>query len=147
MAFAGVGVVVVALVVTSFTGFPGPGALRRYPTADLAALVDAVHADAGELRTPDDCWKTTYGATQDAAPAGPPRPIAAVDRVRSRVVVRLHADLRGRVDSGTEGSARRRVRQVVRTDERFSDDMVVFEASPDGWSPSMSCPLVIRGWG
>jgi hypothetical protein len=133
-------------LVTSFTGLPGPGPLRRHPTATLDELVDAIHADAGDLRTPDDCWRTTYRASRDAAPPGPPRPIASVDHLRSRVVVRAHADQLGRVDARTAASIERRLDAIVGDDPRFDREMTVVEASPDGWSPLMSCPLVTRGW-
>jgi hypothetical protein len=138
--------VVGVLVVTSFTGLPAPGPLQRYPTAVLNDIVAAVHADAGDLRTPDDCWRTTYRASQDDAPPGPPRAIAAVDHLRSRVVVRAYADQRGRVDDRTAEAIERRIDQIVRDDPRFERSMILVEPSPDGWSPLMSCPLVIRGW-
>ena len=38
---------VLFLVVTSFTGFPGPGPLRRYPLRDLQAVVDRLN-DSGD---------------------------------------------------------------------------------------------------
>lgn len=141
-----VAVVAAFLVVTGFTGFPGPGALHRYPNATLDDLVDAIHADAGDVRTPDDCWRTTYRATIDAAPTGPERPIASIDHLRSRVVVRVYADQIGRVDPRTAASVDRRLAQIVRDDPRFEPGMLITEPSPDGWSPLMSCPLVVRGW-
>ncbi|MCU0311309.1 MAG: hypothetical protein MUE36_10235 [Acidimicrobiales bacterium] len=142
-----VAVVVVALLVTGVTGLSGPGALRRHPTATLERLVDAVHADAGELRTPDDCWRTSWRAQRDRAPEGPTRPIAAVDHLRSRVVVRAYADRVGRIDRRTTAEIEARLERIVAADPGFGRAMVVVEASPDGWSPLMSCPLVIRGWG
>lgn len=140
------GLLVAVLGVTSLTGLPGPGAIARYPTATLDALVGVVHADAGELRTPDDCWRTTYRASVDEAPDGPPRPIAAVDHLRSRVVVRAYADQAGRIDARTRREIDRRLAAIVGDDPRFEPEMIRLEASPDGWSPLMSCPLVIRGW-
>ena len=134
------------LGVTSITGLPGPGPLARYPTATLDDLVAAVHADAGALRTPDDCWRTTYRASVDEAPDGPPRPIAAVDHLRSRVIVRAHADQVGRIDPRTRREIDQRLDAIVAGDPRFEPGMIRLEASPDGWSPLMSCPLVIRGW-
>jgi hypothetical protein len=142
--------VAVALVlfvgVTAVTGLPGPGPLERHPVSTLGDLADAVHAEAGPLRTPDDCWRTTYRARRDDAPDGPPRPIARVDWLRSRVVVRVYADQRGRVDWGTSGAVRRILAAIVDGDPRFDDDMVITEPSPDGWSPLMSCERVTRGW-
>jgi hypothetical protein len=134
------------VAVTAATGFPGPGPIRRHPASTLGALVDAIHAEAGPLRTPDDCWRTTFRAERDDAPPGPDRPIAAVDLLRSRVVVRVYADQIGRVDGRTADAVRRRVQAVVASDPRFDDAMVITEASPDGWSPLMSCGLVTRGW-
>ena len=63
-----VGLVAVVLVVTAFTGLPGPGPLRRYTGSQLTEMVDAVHAEAGALRTPDDCWQTL-----EPEPSGKPR--------------------------------------------------------------------------
>ncbi|MGZ4726183.1 MAG: hypothetical protein ACXWB2_00545 [Acidimicrobiales bacterium] len=55
------------VVVTGQTGFPGPGALRRYPTADLQDLADRIN----------------HGG--DCASFAPDLPVASVDWVRSRV--------------------------------------------------------------
>ena len=145
-AVAALALAAAVLGITSLTGLTGPGPLTRYPKATLDDLVAAVHADAGELRTPDDCWRTTYRASVDEAPDGPPRPIAAVDHLRSRVVVRAHADQVGRIDPRTRREIDRRLDAIVGEDARFEPGMVRVEASPDGWSPLMSCPLVIRGW-
>jgi len=139
-------VVVAALATTSVTGLPAPGPFRRYPVATLHELVDAVHAEAGPERTPDDCWRTTFRARRDAAPDGPLRPIAAVDWVRSRVVVRVHADAVGNVDARTAEAVRRRIAAIVAANPEFEAGMVVTEASPDGWSPLMDCRRVTRGW-
>jgi len=145
-ALGALALVIGALLLTSVFGLPGPDPLRRYPADDLDALVDAVHAEAGPLRTPDDCWRTTYRASRDEAPDGPDRPIAAIDHLRSRVVVRVYADQIGRIDGRSRDAVDRRVGQLVAEDDRFEPNMVVVEASPDGWSPLMSCPLVVRGW-
>jgi hypothetical protein len=139
-------VVVALLATTSLTGLPAPGPLERYPVATLHDLVDAVHAEAGPLRTPDDCWRTTFRARRDDAPDGPPRPIAMVDWLRSRVVVRVHADAVGRVDARSAEAVRRRIAAVVAAHPEFEPGMVVTEASPDGWSPLMDCDRVTRGW-
>jgi hypothetical protein len=55
------------VVVTSSTGFPGPGPLRRYPTWELEAVADRINQS--------DCAAATSGRT----------PVASVDRLRSRV--------------------------------------------------------------
>jgi hypothetical protein len=136
-----VALVALVLVVTAFTGFPGPGPLRRYTASQLNALVDAVHADAGALRTPDDCWQTL-----EPEPSGRLRPVAAVDWVRSRVVVGMRSDNIGRVTERTRTAIEERVQAIVDADPELSMDMVVFEPSPEGWSPEMSCALVLRGW-
>ncbi len=142
VAASAAGLLVVVLVVTAFTGLPGPGPLRRYQASELTTLVDAIHADAGALRTPDDCWQTL-----EPEPSGELRAIAAVDWVRSRVVVTMRADNIGRVHAPTRAAVEDRVREVVDADPDLSMDMVVFEPSPEGWSPLMSCALVVRGWG
>jgi hypothetical protein len=61
--------VAVFLVVTSFTGFPGPGILRRYPVDELETLAQHVNTSSGFVGTYPE-----------------PRPArAGVDLVRSRV--------------------------------------------------------------
>jgi len=66
---AGVVVVVGAFfLTTAYTGFPGPGAMRRYPVADLDELAQRINTTCG---------------TGDS--------VASVDRLRSRV----HVDGRG----------------------------------------------------
>ena len=132
---------VLFVAVTAFTGFPAPGPLRRYPASDLQDLVAAIHAEAGPERTPDDCWKRV---SDQNAPDGPERPIAAVDYVRSRVVVRERSDLTGEVDRRTDAAVRRALEEIVDADPAFSWRMVLIEASPDGWSPLMDCRLVIQ---
>jgi hypothetical protein len=139
-------VLVAAVAITAVTGLPGPGPFERYRVATLHDLVDAIHAEAGDLRTPDDCWRTTFRAQRDDAPDGPPRPIAAVDWLRSRVVVRVHADAIGRVDPRTAEAVRRRIAALVAAHPEFEAGMVVTEPSPDGWSPLMDCRRVTRGW-
>ena len=42
-----VGVVVTFFGVTTFTGFPGPGPLRRYPASDLNRVADRINAADG----------------------------------------------------------------------------------------------------
>jgi hypothetical protein len=145
-AVAVVAVVAATVGVTALTGLPAPGPLERYPVATLHDLVDAIHAEAGALRTPEDCWRTTFRAQRDDAPDGPPRPVAAVDWLRSRVVVRVHADWIGRVDARTAEAVRRRLDAVVSAHPDFEAGMVVTEASPDGWSPLVDCTRVTRGW-
>ncbi len=62
------------VVVTGFTGFPGPGFLRRFPTADLQDLVDRIN---------DDPFCNGVGnITTDGEPRDP---TASIDRLRSRV--------------------------------------------------------------
>jgi hypothetical protein len=141
---AGVVVAVAAfLVLTAFTGLPGPGPLRRYKASQLQELVDAVHADAGDLRTPDDCWQTLRADH----PSGGRRPVATIDWVRSRVVIGMHSDNIGEVDQRTRAEIERRVDAIVAAHPDLTVDMVVLEPSPEGWSPLMSCGLVVRGWG
>jgi hypothetical protein len=129
------------LVLTAFTGMPGPGPLRRYTASELQEMVDAVHADAGDLRTPDDCWQTL---TPDY-PSGERRPVATVDWVRSRVVVGMRSDNVGEVEPRTRAEVERRIDAIVAAHPELSTDMVVLEPSPEGWSPLMSCGLVVRG--
>jgi hypothetical protein len=143
---AAIAVLAAAIGLTSVTGLPAPGPLERYPVSTLHELVDAIHAEAGELRTPDDCWRTTFRARRDDAPDGPPRPIAAVDWLRSRVVVRVHADSIGRVDDRTALAVQRRLDAIVAAHPDLEAGMVVTEPSPDGWSPTMDCDRVTRGW-
>jgi hypothetical protein len=56
------------LVTTSVTGFPGPGAVHRYPIADLQDLAKRIN-------------RTTCSGGGDWAPT----PVASVDWFRSRV--------------------------------------------------------------
>ncbi len=143
-AAAGVlGAVVVFLAVTAFTGLPAPGPFRRYRASQLQELVDAVHDDAGPLRTPDDCWQ----ALEADFPSGDRRPVASIDWVRSRVVVGMRADNVGRVDPRTREAVEQRLGAIVAEHPGLSMAMVELEASPEGWSPLMSCSLVVRGWG
>jgi len=65
-------VVVLFLGVTSRTGFPGPGPIRRYPTSDLQSLAARIND-----RFPG-CQMKGF-----SSPA-----LAYVDRLRSRVVLR-----------------------------------------------------------
>ena len=137
-----VGGVVLLLVVTAFTGLPAPGALHRYRASELQDLVDAIHDEAGPLRTPDDCWQTL-----DADfPSGDRRPLASVDGVRSRVVVAVRADNVGAVNPRTRRAVQERLRRVVDAHPGLSMAMIELEASPEGWSPLLSCSLVVRGW-
>jgi hypothetical protein len=131
------------VAVTAFTGLPGPGPLRRYRASQLESMVSAIHADAGTERTPDDCWWTL----SPDYPDGPHRPIAAVDWVRSRVIVDVRADNVGKVLDRTREAVEQRLEAIVATHPDLSMDMVELEASPEGWSPLMSCALVVRGWG
>jgi hypothetical protein len=141
---AGVGIAVTAfLALTAFTGLPGPGPLRRYKASELHEMVDAIHADAGDLRTPDDCWQTL----RSDYPSGDRRPVATIDWVRSRVVVGMRSDNIGEVEPRTRAEVERRVDAIVAAHPDLSTDMVVLEPSPEGWSPLMSCGLVVRGWG
>lgn len=57
---------------TLLVGFPGPGALRRYPVTDLNSLADRINRSAH---------------SGPFAPCVPPGDIATVDIVASRVVV------------------------------------------------------------
>lgn len=132
--------VVVFLGVTGLTGLPAPGALERYRYADLRALANAVNDDAGDLRTPDDCWRKLGGND------GPLRSIAAVDYVRSRVVVRAYAWQSGVIAADTFNTIVDRIDRIITTDPAYSWGMVSIEGSPDGWSPLLSCPRVLRGY-
>ena len=141
VAAGGLGVVVLAMAVTAFTGLPAPGPLRRYRAEDLRALVDAVHAEAGALRTPDDCWQLL----EPGPPTDDRRPVASIDWVRSRVVVAVRADNVGRVDGRTRRAVDSRLRAIADADPDLTMGMVEVEASPEGWSPLMSCGLVLQG--
>ena len=138
-----VALVALFLVVTAFTGLPAPGPLRRYKASALEQLVDAVHENAGPLRTPDDCWQTL----EPDHPTGDPRPIATVDWLRSRVVIGMRSDNVGDVDRRTRREIETRVKAIVADHPDLSMGMVELEPSPEGWSPLMSCALVVRGWG
>ena len=130
------------LVVTAFTGFPGPGVVRRYRAAQLREMVDAIHDDAGPLRTPDDCWRTlepTYDGTGG-------RPIATIDWVRSRVVVGMRTDIRGRVAPATRRAIEERLDEIAADHPDLPRAMIELEATPEGWSPLMDCKLVVRGF-
>ncbi len=127
-------VVAAALVVTGLTGLDAPGPLHRYRYVDLATLADLVDEQAGEIRTPDDCWRLI-----DDDPDSPLRTIAKVDYLRSRVVVRLYARQLGKVDPSVRNAAEREIRAVIEANPEFTRDMVVTEASPDGWSPKVTC--------
>jgi hypothetical protein len=70
------------VVITGYTGFPGPGSLRRYPNSELQALADqinALHCVDGSVVPPP-------------APLTVPIASAYVDRLASRVRIR-HAHL------------------------------------------------------
>jgi hypothetical protein len=142
-AAAVVAVAAAFVVVTAFTGLPGPGVLRRYEASQLEAMVDAVHEQAGPLRTPDDCWQTLDPDFTEVDT----RAIASVDWVRSRVVVSMRADNVGNVDPRTRAAVEDRLQTVVEEHPELTLDMVELEASPEGWSPLMSCALVVRGFG
>ena len=154
---AGVVVAVASfLVLTAYTGLPGPGPLRRYKASQLEEMVDAVHADAGDLRTPDDCWQTL----RSDHPSGDRRPVVKpfgfvelLARVRA-VLRRINPAETGllrhgalTVDPRTRREIERRVDAIVAAHPGLTTDMVVLEPSPEGWSPLMSCTLVVRGWG
>lgn len=138
------GIVLVAVLiffaVTAFTGLPVAGMFQRYRVADLQALSDRINEDAGPYRTPDDCWRMLNGAS------GPRRPIAGVDYLRSRVVVRTYAPLAGYTEASTFNVIVNRVDGVINSDSAFSWGMVELEPSPDGWSPLVSCSLVTQGY-
>lgn len=140
-ALATIGAAIAGLVVvTSLTGLSGPGPLHRYPYRDLRALAEAIDDQAGDLRTPDDCWRTLDGAS------GPIREIVRVDLLRSRVVVRGYASESGHIDRVTATAVDQGIDRALATDPRFSRAMIIVEPSPDGWSPLVSCSLVTRRW-
>ncbi len=146
---AGAAVVVVVgfFGITGATGLAGPGWMHRYTYGELSDLAAAINTEAGDLRTPDDCWRTTAstgGAKRD--PNGPLRDIARVDYVRSRVVVRGYANQSGRIDPTTLRAIDGRMSAFFTSHPQFSWAMVELEPSPDGWSPLVSCRLVTRGW-
>ncbi len=132
--------VTVFVAVTAATGLPAAGPLHRYPYGELASLRDQVNADAGDIRTPDDCWRELSGDD------GPLRDIAAVDLLRSRVVVRIYSGNVGEVDPWTYNAVVGRLDAIVRSDPDLRWGMIQIEASPDGWSPLVSCRLVTRGY-
>ncbi len=68
--------------VTAVTGFPGPGALRRYPYGDLNNLADRANA---EMDFPTTC--PTPSDQPAEAPSRQAHPPAEVDVLRSRVRV------------------------------------------------------------
>ncbi|HEY6533379.1 MAG TPA: hypothetical protein VIY72_13815 [Acidimicrobiales bacterium] len=142
LAGAVVAAVVLFVVVTAFTGLPGPGPLRRYRASQLEEMVDAIHAVAGPLRTPDDCWRTLEPDYDESES----RPIATIDWVRSRVVVGLRADIRGRVSPATRRAVEDRLADVVADHPGLSSGMLELEASPEGWSPMVDCRAVVRGF-
>jgi hypothetical protein len=139
-------VVIAFFAVTGVTGLDAPGWMHRYPYGDLSDLATRVNAEAGDLRTPDDCWRT-LPSTDDAKrdPDGPLRDIAKVDYVRSRVVVRVYANESGQIDRTTQRIVDGRLEELF-ADSPYSWSMVELEPSPDGWSPLVSCRLVTRGW-
>jgi len=61
--------------VTSYTGFPGPGAVHRYRTSELEGLADRINHSEG-------CWNTA-GVTPEGQSQSPA--VASVDWLRSRV--------------------------------------------------------------
>jgi len=63
------------VVVTSYTGLPGPGAVHRYRTSELEDLADRINHSEG-------CW-TTAGVTPEGQSQSPA--VASVDWLRSRV--------------------------------------------------------------
>lgn len=134
-----VSLVAAFLAITSATGMPGPDPLRRYSSAELSALVDAIHAEAGTVRTPDDCWRLREGGE------GPLRDIARVDHLRSRVVVRAWASDDGILDPITRSRIRDRLAAVIARSNELERNMVLIEPSPDGWHPTVACSAVLRG--
>jgi hypothetical protein len=148
IAIAIVAVSVVGFIgVTGATGLDAPGWMQRFSYGELGDLATAVNTEAGDLRTPDDCWRTVSskdGAHRD--PTGPARDIAKVDYLRSRVVVRVYASESGDIDRTTYRSVVERLGDLFTAKPEFSWDMVKLEPSPDGWSPLVSCRLVTRGW-
>jgi hypothetical protein len=144
---AALAVVLAFLAVTGVTGLGGSSWMRRYNYGDLGDLAAQVNDDAGDLRTPDDCWRTLPskdGAKRD--PDGPRRDIARVDYLRSRVVVRVYANESGRIDATTSRTVSERLDALFEANPQFSWRMLELEPSPDGWSPLVSCRLVTRGW-
>ncbi len=128
---------------TAVTGLPGPGPLRRYPLAELNTMVELLHAEAGEIRTPDDCWRLlddTPGSSE-----GPLRDIAKVDHLRSRVVVRAWASDDGEADPLTLSRVSARIADVLERHPELDRGMIVVEPSPDGWEPNVSCARILRG--
>jgi hypothetical protein len=143
LAVGGLALVALFLVLTAFTGLPGPGPLRRYRASQLSEMVDAVHSTAGPLRTPDDCWRTL----EPDFPTGDPGPVATVDWLRSRVVIGMRSDNLGAVPDRTRAAVEQRLHEIIALHPDLSMGMVELEATPEGWAPLMSCPLVVRGWG
>jgi hypothetical protein len=142
-----VGCVVAFVGMTAVTGLGGPDWMRRYPYSELRDLAARVNQEAGDLRTPDDCWRTTPskdGLKRDEG--GPLRDIARVDHLRSRVVVRVYAAESGRIDATTRRAVDDRLNALFDAEPAYSWSMVKVEPSPDGWSPLVSCRLVTRGW-
>jgi hypothetical protein len=66
------------VIVTFYTGFPAPGAVRRYPNSDLQALADQINALPCEV----------YAGPIEPGSNWSPPPRASVDRGRSRVHLR-----------------------------------------------------------
>lgn len=147
VAAAAVLVVITFVGITGATGLAGPGWLHRYKYRELGDLAAAVNADAGDLRTPDDCWRTTP-SKDDAKrdPNGPLREIARTDYIRSRVVVRGYASQSGKIDSTTRRAINDHLNALFAEHPEYSWAMVDLEPSPDGWSPLVSCRLVTHGW-
>lgn len=148
MAVAAVVAIVVAFFgATGATGLNAPGWMHRYSYGELDDLADRVNAEAGDLRTPDDCWRT-LPSRDDAKrdPNGPLRDIAKVDYIRSRVVVRVYANESGQIERSTHRTVVERLNALFAAEPRYSWQMVKLEASPDGWSPLVSCRMVTRGW-
>jgi hypothetical protein len=133
--------------ITGATGLHAPGWLERYKYSELSDLAAAVNAEAGDLRTADDCWRTVP-SKDDAKrdPNGPLRDIARVDFIRSRVVLRVYANESGKIDQTTYRAVIDRLDAFFAKNSRYSWDMLKVEPSPDGWSPLVSCRLVTRGW-
>lgn len=134
VAAATVGALVLAVLVTSVTGLPGPAPLRRYPVHALAEVVAAVHDDAGELRTPDDCWRGRHGRDP-----GPAREVARIDHLGSRVVVRAWAGDDGVADPATRRRIERRIDALIEERPHLEREMVRIESSVDGWRPELDC--------
>ncbi len=132
------GAIVAFVAVTAVTGLPGPGPLRRYPASELDAMVELIHAEAGEIRTPDDCWRLLDHSD------GPLRDIAKVDHLRSRVVVRAWASDDGESDPLTLNRVRARLADVLERHGDLDREMIVVEPSPDGWQPNVSCTRILR---